>query len=242
MTRVFVEQTLSVGSEITLPPESSRYLSEVLRVRRHERVTLFNGAGGEYVGEITRVDRRALTAKLTEFLDIERESPLHIILAQGISRGERMDYTIQKAVELGVTCIIPLASRRSSVRLNAERAARRLRRWQGIVQHACQQCGRNRIPSIDQVHDIDALPARIDGSLPLLLTPGGDHTLMQLPPPRGPVMLAVGPEGGFDDNEISLLGASGFLNCRLGSRTLRTETAALTAISILQARFGDLGN
>ena len=239
MPRFFVDLPLSPGAKIELPPVPAHHATRVLRLVKGTEVVLFNGRGGEYPAVLEWVDKDGVRALCREWRDVERESPLDIRLAQGISSGERMDYTLQKAVELGVTAIQPLAMRRSVVKLTAERAARRVDHWRGIVMSACEQCGRNRVPSVVMPLDVPQWLATVPAGLRLFLSPEAETTLKDLPPPSGPVWLVAGPEGGFEPEEADLITDFGFAPVRLGPRILRTETAALAAVAAMQALWGD---
>jgi 16S rRNA (uracil1498-N3)-methyltransferase len=239
MPRFYVDLPLSPGAKIELPPVPAHHATRVLRLVRGSEVVLFNGRGGEYPAVLEWVDKDMVTARCREWRDIERESPLDIRLAQGISSGERMDYTLQKAVELGVTAIQPLAMRRSVVKLSTERAEKRVSHWQGIVMAACEQSGRNHLPRVVPPLDVPQwLATRPDG-LKLFLSPEADVSLRQLAPPSGPVWLVAGPEGGFEPEESDLIRDFGFQPVRLGPRILRTETAALAAVAAMQVLWGD---
>lgn len=239
MQRFFVDLPLSPGAKIELPPVPAHHAARVLRLVKGAEVVLFNGRGGEFPAVLEWVDRDGVTARCREWRDAERESPLDIRLAQGISSGERMDYTLQKAVELGVTAIQPLAMRRSVVKLTPERASRRVEHWQGIVMAACEQCGRNHLPPVAMPLDVPQWLAGGPAGLKLYLSPGADTTLKDLSPPAGPVWLVAGPEGGFDPEEAALITDFDFTPVRLGPRILRTETAALAAVAAMQALWGD---
>ena len=239
MQRFFVDLPLSPGAKIELPPVPAHHAARVLRLVKGAEVVLFNGRGGEFPAVLEWVDRDGVTARCREWRDAERESPLDIRLAQGISSGERMDYTLQKAVELGVTAIQPLAMRRSVVKLTPERASRRVEHWQGIVMAACEQCGRNHLPPVAMPLDVPQWLAGGPAGLKLYLSPEADTTLKDLSPPAGPVWLVAGPEGGFDPEEAALITDFDFTPVRLGPRILRTETAALAAVAAMQALWGD---
>jgi 16S rRNA (uracil1498-N3)-methyltransferase len=238
MTRIFIDKELSVGVEIALAATQTRHLVQVLRARVGAPVTLFNGRGGEYRGVIVVQNRREAVVRVDEFCAIERESPLAITLVQGISRGERMDYSIQKAVELGVACIVPFQSERTNVRLSAERAQRRMQHWHGIIAHACEQSGRNRIPNLESIHSLEQVSA-ISGDVRFVMNPAATGTPSAGKAKAKSAVLVVGPEGGLDEHELTYLNRVGFIDMRLGPRVLRTETAAITGLSILQARYGD---
>jgi 16S rRNA (uracil1498-N3)-methyltransferase len=184
--------------------------------------------------------KKGVTLRVGEPSLVDREAPLPVTLAQGISSGERMDYTVQKAVELGVDAIQPLAVERSVVRLNAERAAKRLAHWQAVSIAACEQCGRNRVPEVRPVATytawLAAAPAEVTR---LTLSPAASSTLHDLERPRGQIVLLVGPEGGLSPREHEDAAAAGFTAVRLGPRVLRTETAAVAALAAMQALWGD---
>lgn len=252
MPRFFVDLPLSPGAKIELPPVPAHHASRVLRLVKGSEVVLFNGRGGEYPAVLEWVDKDGVRARCLEWRDIERESPLDIRLAQGISSGERMDYTLQKAVEMGVREIQPLAMRRSVVKLNKERAEKRVAHWQGVVMSACEQSGRNYLPTVALPLDIPQWLATQDMSradsasmpqgLKLFLSPEAELTLSALPPPAGTVWMVAGPEGGFEPEEAKLIVDFGFVPVRLGPRILRTETAALAAVAAMQALWGDYGH
>lgn len=241
MPRFHCDLPLAPGCQIELPREAARHAVGSLRLRDGEAVTLFNGDGVEYPGILELRGKNAFV-RISSRAEPERESPLRITLAQGISSGERMDLTLQKAVELGVAGIRPLMMRRTVVRLSEDKADKRLRHWRGVVIAACEQCGRNRVPPVAPVEDglawlrsdeVGAAAGRF------LLDPEGEARLADLPPPDGPILLLAGPEGGFDPAERQAARNAGFVGLRLGPRVLRTETAALAALAALQARWGD---
>ena len=229
---------LSLGAEIDLPERVARHCA-VLRLRRGDAVVLFNGEGGEFSAELTRVSRRDARAHVISRQTSERESPLVIALAQCVSSGDRMDATLQKSTELGVSRIVPIASERSVMRLSSDRADRRVAHWRNVVIAACEQCGRNHVPEVAAIIDFDGFlgQAAADG-LRLLLAPDADRDLKRLEPP-GKVTLLVGPEGGLAPEERQRAERSGFIPVRFGPRVLRTETAPLAAIAAMQALWGD---
>lgn len=242
MPRFFVDLPLSPGAKIELPPVPAHHAARVLRLVKGAEVVLFNGQGGEYPAVLEWVDRDGVTALCREWRDVERESSLDIRLAQGISGGERMDYTLQKAVELGVASIQPVMMKRTIVRLDEDKRAKRRQHWQGVVASACEQCGRNHLPGVAPIldfHDWLGEPAARAG-IRLLLDPEARLRLRELPAPSGPVTLVAGPEGGFDPFEREALGRLGFRSLSLGPRILRTETAAMTALAAMQALWGDI--
>lgn len=239
--RIYSPEALSAGGQVTLTGDQHRHLAQVLRLKAGAPVTLFDGAGGEYAAVIEAINRSTSTLRTGDFRDVSNESPLRILLAQGIGRGERTDYAIQKAVELGVSSIVPVLTRRGVVRLNAERAHRRLAHWQGIVVHACQQCGRNQLPELCPVVSLDEWLGDYEGGgLDLILDPDGATPVGKLKYAGGRISLLVGPEGGLDREEYKAAYAAGFVGVTLGPRTLRTETAAVAGLTAVQLRWGDL--
>jgi 16S rRNA (uracil1498-N3)-methyltransferase len=238
--RFFVPLPLGPGMRFSLPPGPARHGARSLRLKVGDGITLFNGQGGECLARIDRMVQDELFVTVIGCGGMERESNLDIRLAQGISTGERMDYTLQKSVELGVAAIQPLALRRSVVKLTAERAQRRVNHWQGVVISACEQCGRNRIPEVAVPLDVPHWLATQPEGQRVFLSAEAETTLNDLPVPAGPIWLLAGPEGGFDPDEARLAQDNGFLPLRLGPRILRTETAAIVAIAAMQARWGDL--
>ena len=239
--RVYVDLALEGGVEVTLPSDAARHLRRVLRMSDGARLLLFNGEGGEFEATLVSAGGGA-RARVGVHRPVATESRLEIGLAQGLSRGTRMDYTIQKAVELGVHWIQPLLTERSVVRPDPERAGRRRGHWRGIVTSACEQCGRALLPP---VHDplplsewLDRLPPAVDK---LVATPEAPRSLAALPRPEGPLIVLVGPEGGLASQEVSTARGRGFETFSLGPRTLRTETAAVAALSAAQVLWGDLG-
>lgn len=242
MPRFYCDLPLSAGHVVALPDAVARHAIGSLRLRVGEPVTLFNGDGGEFAGVLEHSGGKGATVRLLERRSANRESPLQVWLAQGISTGERMDYTLQKAVEMGISGIQPLMMRRTVVRLTEEKAVRRREHWRGVVIAACEQCGRNEIPEVTPIQEAAEWLRDFSaeaGSLRLLLDPEGETGLADLAPPQGPIVLLAGPEGGLDPAERKQAMAHGFQGLRLGPRVLRTETAALAALAALQAVWGD---
>jgi 16S rRNA (uracil1498-N3)-methyltransferase len=241
--RFHVQGKLGNGSEVRLHPDAAHHAVRVLRLAVGEAVVLFDGLGGEFEARITRIERGDVSVKAGAHLDVERESPLHIRLVQGLSSGDRMDITLQKAVELGVAAIQPVATERSVVKLKDERAQRRVEHWQNLVISACEQCGRNRVPEVSPLMSLPDWLAQLDMPAPddearLLLSPAATVPLKALSPvPR--MTLLIGPEGGLSPAETQLAQSRGFKPVRLGPRILRTETAALATLSAIQALWGD---
>jgi 16S rRNA (uracil1498-N3)-methyltransferase len=242
LSRVYAELPLQTGIELTLPPAASAHLLRVLRLRPGAALTLFNGRGGEF--EATLLDGRSDGARVRvgAHQDIERESPLAITLLQGISRGDRMDTVVQKATELGVARIVPVNCEFSVVRLDAAQAAKRVAHWQAVAIGACEQCGRNRVPRIDPIVDTATAAAAVEAAaVKLLLAPEADRRLVEVVQETPIAVLLIGPEGGLSEREEAVAARHGFVGCRLGPRILRTETAPLAALAVLQAVAGDLG-
>ncbi len=240
ISRFYCPHRLGPGQTLELPPDAAHHAAKVLRLEAGHEITLFNGEGGEYAATITNIGKNGVTVKTTAFHEREAESPLAVTLAQAISSGDKMDYTLQKAVELGINHIQPLASERCVVKLTGERAEKRVRHWQQVVISACEQSGRNRVPEVAPIQPL----ARWLGGLPsdaqhLMLAPGAQHRLSGLPAPTTPVTLLIGPEGGLSPAEIRAAESCGFTSVRLGPRVLRTETAALTALAAMQTLWGD---
>jgi 16S rRNA (uracil1498-N3)-methyltransferase len=237
--RFFLDQPLAPGARLMLPPGPARHAARALRLAPGDALILFNGRGGEYPAQIERIQKEDVAVRVTAYDDVERESRLRVLLAQGISSGERMDYTLQKAVELGVGAIQPIAARRSVVKLSGERADRRVAHWQGVVNSACEQCGRNHTPMVAAPLALaDWLGQQPAGRL-LFLSPLAESRLADLPPAAAQQILVAGPEGGFEADEIAALHAAGAIPVRLGPRVLRTETAALAALAAMQTLWGD---
>jgi 16S rRNA (uracil1498-N3)-methyltransferase len=244
MPRFFVGTSIQTGDIMQLPDDVARH-TQVLRLQPGDSIVLFNGEGGEYCAELVEVERRSAIVKINEFRDIDAEAPYHLTLAQGIAGGDKMDWLIEKAVELGASGFVPLTTTRSVVRLVGDRAQRRHLHWQGIVRASCEQCGRNRLPEVAPVREIatwlGALPkTAAEGELRLLLSPRGSITFSALPaePPKGRVIVLVGPEGGFSAAEEAAATGHGFTPVGLGPRVLRTETAGIAVLAALAARWG----
>lgn len=241
VARFFVDPPLATGARLELPERAAHHALRVLRLRAGDPLTLFDGRGGEYAGVIADLARNSLIVEVDAWQDIERESPLAVTLAQGISSAERMDLTVQKAVELGAAAIQPLATEKALVRLDAQRAESRLAHWRRIVISACEQCGRNRLPEVRAPVSVAELCAATQGlDARWLLAPEAPTRLRDAA--RGlseKLVIAAGPEAGFSDAEAHALSAAGYTRVNLGPRILRTETAALAAIAALNAIAGD---
>ena len=240
--RLFSPLALQEGFRFTLDSEQSRYLGGVLRLRAGDSVTLFDGTGGEYDAILVSLGKNGVEVETGEHRPRSVESGLAIQLVQAISKGDRMDLLVQKASELGVARITPVLSIRSVVRFDATRAASRRDRWQKISQSACEQCGRNVVPQVDEVVNlIDWHNDNPAGRLPrLVLHPQGRANLASIKCPEKDVTVLIGPEGGFSKAEYDDADEAGFEAIRLGPRVLRTETAAIAVVAAIQTLWGDL--
>lgn len=243
--RCFIEGSLAVGAHVALPPAACEHLLRVLRLPEGAALVLCNGDGMDCRAQLVDVGKRGAFAKIIEASPNTAESPLRIVLAQALARGEKMDFVVQKATELGVAAIAPIVTERTEVRLDAERAQRRIAHWRGVALAACEQCGRARLPDIAEPVALPAHLAAVDGDgLRLALDPDGQPPSalwadQPLDAAHTPIHLVVGPEGGLSDRDLAQLRAAGFSGLRLGPRILRTETAGLAAVVALQALFGD---
>jgi 16S rRNA (uracil1498-N3)-methyltransferase len=241
LNRVYAEQPLVTGADVRLPEAAAYHVARVLRLRAGAPLVLFDGSGADFRGEILAVEGDRVLVRVGERSAGLRESPLAITLVQAVSRGERMDWTLQKATELGVRRIQPVLSARSVVRLDASQAAKKLRHWQAIVAGACEQCGRSVLPEVRTPLDLSRYltEAPREGQR-LVLSPTGPASLAGLASTAARIELLIGPEGGLDDAEFEAAARAGFSPVRLGPRVLRTETAGIVALAVLQALWGDL--
>lgn len=239
MPRFYLPENLSVGQTVALPDNIVRHLN-VLRVRPNENITLFNGKGKAHSAQLTVLEKRRAEAEILHEDTTDNESPLNITLIQSISSGERMDFTLQKSVELGVTAIQPVISERCIVRLDGERAAKRLARWQEIVISACEQSGRNTVPPVLPIigyrEALDKMPSE---STKLIMSINRARKLGDIRQPSGAIVFMVGPEGGWTEQEEQQAFDAGFQAVTLGKRILRTETAPLAALAAMQTLWGD---
>jgi 16S rRNA (uracil1498-N3)-methyltransferase len=244
--RFFSLSPLVAGTRVELSPSAARHAAKVLRLSPGDVLTLFDGIGGEYACRIDSRKRDTVVAEVLSWRGVERESPVDLTLAQGLQAGEKMDLTVQKAVELGARDIVPLATRRSVVRLDGERARKRVARWRGVATSACEQCGRNRVPEVADLIDLArwlARPPTDAKPLRLMLDPEASLALDALPRPGAAtgIELLIGAEGGLAPEEATLALSAGFVAVRLGPRVLRTETAGLAALAAIQCLWGDFG-
>lgn len=238
LPRLFINSDLKEGVVVELPKESSHYVRQVLRLREGSSVILFNGLGGEYRGKVS-VNNKQTNVMIEEFINSSVESPLRIHLGQGISRGEKMDYVVQKAVELGVAEITPLFTERCGVKLDEERAEKRLEHWQKIIISACEQCGRNSIPRMHPPAEISEWITQRKESRRFICHPGlsSDEFSHE---GKESVAILIGSEGGFTEAEVAGAMVYDFKSFALGPRVLRTETATVAALARLQFSWGDM--
>jgi 16S rRNA (uracil1498-N3)-methyltransferase len=251
LPRFFYPQRISVGQVIELPAVAAHHASRVLRLEQGDELILFDGSGGEYRASIELINKSGVAVAVEKYLDIERESRLDITLAQTVCASEKMDWIVQKGVELGVRRIQPLVTKRGVVKLSDERAEKRIRHWQQVIIAACEQCGRNRVPTVmplisiskwlgNQVSERKNLRSDYPPGSCFMLSPTAKKGLRDLPAsPAAPLTLLVGPEGGFTVEEEAAALVAGFVPLRLGDRILRTETAAVAAVAAMQALWGD---
>jgi len=241
LSRVYCDAALVAGTEVALPSSAANHVARVLRLRTGAPLVAFDGSGRDYRCEILAVEGKRVRVRVGESAVGRRESPLAVTLVQAVSRGERMDLTLQKATELGVCAVVPVFSTRSVVRLDERQAAAKLRHWQAVVTSACEQCGRSVLPRVHAPLDLGRYLAESprDG-LRLVPSPGAPESLAGLADKPERVELLVGPEGGFEESELLSAERAGFRPVRLGPRVLRTETAGMVALAVLQALWGDL--
>ena len=242
LKRLFVADRIASGAELRLGEDAARYLGRVLRLRVEDTVQVFNGEDGEWLARIARIGKNQVSLSVGEKIRNDAESDLRTHLVQGISRGERMDFVVQKATELGVKRVTPVLTDHGVVKLDPRRASKRREHWQRVAEHACEQCGRFRPPLIDA-----PLPlrdwfggARDRDATELILHPHAATSLSDFESPQTKLCLLIGPEGGFSEREYEDAGVAGFKPVSLGPRILRTETAAVAALSVAQSLWGDL--
>lgn len=237
--RIFTEQVLQTSELVYLEEPASHHLNKVLRMQAGRELIIFNGQGGEFSATIHEVSKKHVTVNIGEHSSDNRESPLQLELAIGISRGERFEWVLQKATELGVTKITPLITERTEVKVGGERQEKIMDRWQQILVSACEQCQRNLLPQLSSPIAISDWLANVNSDLRFVLHHRDSKTLPVEQEPRS-VSLLIGPEGGLSESEIALALAKNFNSLTLGPRVLRTETAPVAAISLVQYLWGDL--
>lgn len=237
-SRLYVPLPLQPGQMVTLDDDSAHYLRTVLRLKHDDTIFVFNGDGADYDCTLLEVSRKQVRIEVGKAVERHSESPLRINLGLGISRGDRMDLAVQKAVELGIQTITPLFTERCVVQLKGEKQQQRNEHWHKIMQHACEQCGRARLPELENARPFAGWVGHQSG-LKIFLDPYAETRLNTLTPVDRTVTLLSGPEGGFTDQERDYAKAAGFIPVRLGARVLRTETAALAALAAVQTLWGD---
>ena len=238
ISRLYTPDILNTGQKIELDNDNAHYVRTVLRLKQDQALILFNGLGGEFLCKFDEVSRKRVVASIVEAIDRTVESPLKVTLGLGVSRGDRMDWAVQKAVELGVNNLTPLVTERCVVKFNTDKKQQRLQHWRNIVQHATEQSSRTMLPQLNEITDIDSWVKEQQG-LKVFLDPYAEQSLTQLKPEHMHVTLLSGPEGGFSNEERKLAVKAGFIPVRLGGRILRTETASLAALSAVQMLWGD---
>ncbi len=238
VSRLFTPMHLAAGKHIELDDENAHYVRTVLRLKKDAEIILFNGAGGEYLCAVAEVSQKTVQIAINKWLDRSVESPLLVTLGLGISRGDRMDFSVQKAVELGVNHMTPLLTERCVVQFKGEKKPQRLLHWQKIVQHAAEQSGRTTLPELTDIEYLQQWVSKQKG-LKVFLDPYAELTLPDINPIDMQVTLLTGPEGGFSDQEREIAKVAGFIPVRLGSRILRTETASLAVLAAVQMLWGD---
>ena len=236
LSRFFIDAPLSLGQH-ELPEAQAHYIGRVLRHSAGDQVQLFDGSGTEFLGELIEVGKKAVRVELRQEFKGQPDSPLAIHLGQGLSRGERMDWAIQKATELGVNEITPLVSERCEVRLKDERADKRMQHWRQVAISACEQCGRSTLPVIHAPITLSEWQAKVEADLKLVLHPVAEPWSSHAKPAR--LAFLIGPEGGLSEAEVAAAVGAGFHAARLGPRVLRTETAPVVALSVAQQLWGD---
>ncbi|MBB1202782.1 16S rRNA (uracil(1498)-N(3))-methyltransferase [Enterobacteriaceae bacterium 89] len=239
--RIYHPELITAGQQMALSDDAANHVGRVLRMGAGQAIQLFDGSNQVFEAEIIQADKKSVRVNVLSAQTDDRESPLHIHLGQVMSRGEKMEFTIQKSIELGVSLITPLFSERCGVKLDAERLNKKTQQWQKIAIAACEQSGRNVVPEIRPAMDLEQWCAEEDSGLKLNLHPRASASINTLPLPVERVRLLIGPEGGLSADEIAMTARYAFTDILLGPRVLRTETTALTAITALQVRFGDLG-
>ncbi len=237
--RIYYPSTIPLEEEFTLTEDAGHHIATVLRLKPNRPIVLFNGDGNEYSAQIISIARKKVIVEADACLSIAKESPLHLHLGQGVSKGDRMDTVLQKSVELGVSEITPILTERCTVKLDESRWDKKLQQWQKIIIGACEQSGRNIVPMLNTPITLNQWLASPTNTTRLVLAPGASHRLIQQPYNTHGYRLLIGPEGGLSEAEIHLANENGYQSVSLGPRILRTETAAITSLSILQAQHGD---
>ncbi len=239
ISRLYTPSNLNIGQQIELHEESAHYIRNVLRLKINQRIALFNGQGDEYLCTLTNVTKKRVSVNIDEVIDRNVESPLYVALGLGISRGDRMDWSIQKAVELGANAITPLITERCVIKFKEDKKQQKLQHWKNIAQHASEQSGRTLLANLDEITTLQEWTQHQNG-LKIFLDPLAEKSLTELEEPvNKKIVLLTGPEGGFSPLERDLAIENNFIPIRLGARILRTETASLAALSAIQTLWGD---
>jgi 16S rRNA (uracil1498-N3)-methyltransferase len=241
IARFYCPPPLLDSPRFELPDVAAHHAHRVLRMRSNDAVQVFDGSGNAYDAKIFEINGKRVVLHELQACMSETESPLRITLAQALSSSEKMDWVVQKATELGVAEIQPVQTQRSTARLTSERAGKRVAHWRSIAISACEQCGRNVLPLVHAPEEISAWLGQVRGisCAKYILQPEGSSALHKQAPPQGNVILLIGPEGGFSEDESKIAHLAGFIPIRLGKRVLRTETAAMAGITALQTLWGD---
>ncbi len=242
--RFYCPPPLLLNSSLELPPAAAHHASRVLRLRVHDAVQVFDGIGNELHGVISEISGKKVVLGKLQASTVNRESPLSIVLAQAMCSSEKMDWVVQKATELGVSAIQPVQTQRSVAKLSGERIEKRLEHWHAVIIGACEQCGRNVLPEICAPQELSTWLAAIrnDPGSKFILAPDASSSLSEQMQPQAAVTLLIGPEGGFNADEVKLAQQIGFISVCLGTRTMRTETAAVAGLAVLQTLWGDFKN
>lgn len=239
--RFYVTEALSIGQEFTLPEGTFRHAMQVLRLKVGESLILFNAQGGEYQARLVLAGKRTAAALIEGFSPLNSESPLHLTLVMAIVKPDKMDFALQKAVELGVATLQPLITQHSVVRIGKEQTDKKIQHWEGVVQAACEQSGRTCLPPVLTPLTLEQWLQQPFAGTRLILAPGLFPRINALPLDLpSPFALLIGPEGGFTDEEVAQCQQAGVVAVSLGPRILRAETASTTALALLQHRYGDI--
>lgn len=238
--RYYIDQDLQCGETLPLPDELHRHAVQVLRGKIEDPLILFNGRGGEYHAHFSEVDKRNSSVQITRFDDIDRESSLDVTLVLALIKSDKFDFAIQKAVEMGVTSIQPVVAARSVLNLKAGRLEKKILHWQGVINSACEQSGRTRIPELLPVESLNDYLIQKDDRLRITMLPEAEQSLSELELPNQPLSLLVGPEGGFRDDEVMLMQQQKIQTIKFGPRILRAETAVVAGIALCQSYWGDI--
>ncbi len=238
--RFYIPSILAPGGSVDLPPEAAHHADKVLRMKPDDTLRVFDGRGGEWSAHIVRM-KPTVHVQLDVFEPAPKAPELHVTLVQGLPAADKMDWVLQKAVELGVAAIQPVAAKRSVVRLSGDKLDRRQTHWRNVMIAACEQCGTNQVPVIAPLLDLPQFMAqpRVENETRWIMLPGTASRLRDLPRPTGPVTVLVGPEGGFEEAEVEIALLSGFVPLGFGPRVLRTETAGLAVLAAMMSQWGD---